>query len=163
GRRRADAEGDPRRRRVPLRLARRARPPRLRLRRQGDPPGAHPARGGGGRGDRLRRAPRRRRGRAGAQLLAPARRRAGRRPHPAPVAVALPHTFSLWQDDVMDGDLPRRHRPTAWSVFGANAAVLAGDALLPAAFEALADEPSPAVPRAVRILGRAVLDLVAGQ
>src|SRR5690606_27223968 len=82
---------------------------------------------------------------------------------PAAVADELAHTFSLLHDDVMDGDLTRRHRPTAWSVFGANAAVLAGDALLAAAFEALADEPSPAVPRAVRILGRAVLDLVAGQ
>ena len=37
---------------------------------------------------------------------------------PAAVAVELAHNFSLLHDDVMDGDLTRRHRPTAWSVFG---------------------------------------------
>ncbi|HEY8479660.1 MAG TPA: family 2 encapsulin nanocompartment cargo protein polyprenyl transferase [Spirillospora sp.] len=82
---------------------------------------------------------------------------------PAAVAVELAHNFSLLHDDVMDGDLTRRHRPTAWTVFGANAAILAGDGLLAAAFEALAAEPSPVVPRAVRTLSRAVVDLVAGQ
>ncbi|XRQ04781.1 family 2 encapsulin nanocompartment cargo protein polyprenyl transferase [Actinomadura welshii] len=82
---------------------------------------------------------------------------------PAAVAVELAHNFSLLHDDVMDGDLTRRHRPTAWSVFGANAAILAGDALLAAAFEVLAEAPDPVLPRAVRTLGRAVLDLVAGQ
>ncbi|MEU8803035.1 family 2 encapsulin nanocompartment cargo protein polyprenyl transferase [Spirillospora sp. NPDC048819] len=82
---------------------------------------------------------------------------------PAAVAIELAHNFSLLHDDVMDGDLTRRHRPTAWSVFGANAAILTGDALLAAAFEALAAEPSPVVTRAVRTLSRAVLDLIEGQ
>ncbi|WP_433479728.1 family 2 encapsulin nanocompartment cargo protein polyprenyl transferase [Spirillospora sp. CA-142024] len=82
---------------------------------------------------------------------------------PAAVAVELAHNFSLLHDDVMDGDVTRRHRPTAWTVFGTNAAVLAGDALLAAAYEMLAEEPSPAVARSVRVLARAVLDLVEGQ
>jgi geranylgeranyl diphosphate synthase, type I len=33
-------------------------------------------------------------------------------------AVELVHNFSLLHDDVMDADVTRRHRPTAWSVFG---------------------------------------------
>ncbi|MFI0479185.1 family 2 encapsulin nanocompartment cargo protein polyprenyl transferase [Actinomadura sp. 9N215] len=82
---------------------------------------------------------------------------------PAAVAVELAHNFSLLHDDVMDGDLTRRHRPTAWTVFGTGVAVLAGDALLAAAFEALARGAAPVVPRAVRTLGRAVVDLVEGQ
>ncbi|TMQ90220.1 polyprenyl synthetase family protein [Actinomadura soli] len=92
---------------------------------------------------------------------------------PAAVAVELAHNFSLLHDDVMDGDLTRRHRPTAWSVFGTGPAVLAGDALLAAAFEALASvdvtgerfpgEAALIVPRAVRTLGRAVIELVEGQ
>ncbi|MFI0404568.1 family 2 encapsulin nanocompartment cargo protein polyprenyl transferase [Actinomadura sp. 3N508] len=83
---------------------------------------------------------------------------------PAAVAVELAHNFSLLHDDVMDGDLTRRHRPTAWSVFGTGPAVLAGDALLAAAFEALANVADPAiVPRSVRTLGRAVIELVEGQ
>jgi geranylgeranyl diphosphate synthase type I len=54
---------------------------------------------------------------------------------PAAVAVELVHNFSLLHDDIMDGDVRRRHRPTAWMVFGLGPAILAGDALLAAAFE----------------------------
>ncbi|NEA26205.1 family 2 encapsulin nanocompartment cargo protein polyprenyl transferase [Actinomadura bangladeshensis] len=82
---------------------------------------------------------------------------------PAAVAVELTHNFSLLHDDVMDGDPTRRHRPTAWTVFGTNAAILTGDALLAAAYEVLAEDGSPAVAHAVRVLSRAVLDLVEGQ
>jgi geranylgeranyl diphosphate synthase type I len=82
---------------------------------------------------------------------------------PAAVAVELAHNFSLLHDDVMDGDLVRRHRPTAWTVFGGNAAILAGDALLACAFEAIAAARHPAATQTVRILGRAILNLVEGQ
>jgi geranylgeranyl diphosphate synthase type I len=54
---------------------------------------------------------------------------------PAAVAVELVHNFSLLHDDVMDNDVERRHRPTAWTVFGVPAAILAGDALLTLAVE----------------------------
>ncbi|WP_433334227.1 family 2 encapsulin nanocompartment cargo protein polyprenyl transferase [Spirillospora sp. CA-294931] len=82
---------------------------------------------------------------------------------PAAVAIELTHNFSLLHDDVMDGDTTRRHRPTAWTVFGENAAILAGDALVAAAFEVLAASPHPATVRAVRILSSAVIELVEGQ
>ncbi|MEU6037185.1 polyprenyl synthetase family protein [Actinomadura sp. NPDC047616] len=103
---------------------------------------------------------------------------------PAALAVELTHNFSLLHDDVMDRDRTRRHRPTAWSVFGANPAILAGDALLACAFESLAGAPSAWPPaghapaehgvakrvpaegvlaEGVRTLSRAVLDLVEGQ
>jgi len=82
---------------------------------------------------------------------------------PAAVAVELVHNFSLLHDDVMDGDLTRRHRPTAWSVFGRNPAILAGDALLTLAFDVLAGSGHPAAGPAARMLGAAVQDLVDGQ
>ncbi|WP_309237451.1 polyprenyl synthetase family protein [Actinomadura sp. BRA 177] len=82
---------------------------------------------------------------------------------PAAVAVELAHNFSLLHDDVMDGDPTRRHRPTAWTVFGTNAAILTGDGLLAAAYEVLAVADSKAVAHGVRILARAVIDLVEGQ
>ncbi|WP_344283561.1 polyprenyl synthetase family protein, partial [Actinomadura napierensis] len=82
---------------------------------------------------------------------------------PAAVAVELTHNFSLLHDDVMDGDRTRRHRPTAWTVFGVSAAILAGDGLLAGAYEALADAPSPDPAGAARVLSRAVLELVEGQ
>src|SRR5262245_55722612 len=57
---------------------------------------------------------------------------------PAAVAVELIHNFSLLHDDVMDGDETRRHRATAWTVYGVNAAILAGDALQALAVDVLA-------------------------
>ena len=82
---------------------------------------------------------------------------------PAAVAVELAHNFSLLHDDVMDGDLTRRHRPTAWSLFGEPTAILAGDALLACAFEVLAEGRHPAALQAGRTLARAVIALVEGQ
>lgn len=82
---------------------------------------------------------------------------------PAAVAVELVHNFSLLHDDVMDRDATRRHRPTAWSVFGSNAAILAGDALLTLAFDVLVSSGHSAAGEGVRMLSAAVLDLVNGQ
>ncbi|MDF5758542.1 family 2 encapsulin nanocompartment cargo protein polyprenyl transferase [Spongiactinospora sp. TRM90649] len=82
---------------------------------------------------------------------------------PAAVAVELTHNFSLLHDDVMDGDATRRHRPTAWAVFGRGPAILAGDALMTLAFDVLAAAGRPAARRAARILGSAVLELIDGQ
>ncbi|WP_229847292.1 polyprenyl synthetase family protein, partial [Kitasatospora griseola] len=48
---------------------------------------------------------------------------------PGGVSVELVHNFSLLHDDLMDGDETRRHRATAWTVFGPAQAVLVGDAL----------------------------------
>lgn len=82
---------------------------------------------------------------------------------PAALAVELVHSFSLLHDDVMDGDLTRRHRPTSWSVFGVNAAILAGDALLTLAFDVLTAGGHRAAPDAMRRLSAAVQELVEGQ
>ena len=82
---------------------------------------------------------------------------------PAAVAVELVHNFSLLHDDVMDGDLTRRHRPTAWTVYGSGAAILAGDALHSLAFDVLADSGHPHAQEGMRIISAAVLDLVDGQ
>ncbi|CAM3999529.1 family 2 encapsulin nanocompartment cargo protein polyprenyl transferase [Nocardiopsis rhodophaea] len=82
---------------------------------------------------------------------------------PAAVAVELVHNFSLLHDDVMDRDTTRRHRPTAWTVFGSGAAILAGDALLTLALDVLAAAAHPEAPRCVRTLSAAVQSLVGGQ
>ncbi|MFI9812978.1 family 2 encapsulin nanocompartment cargo protein polyprenyl transferase [Saccharothrix variisporea] len=79
---------------------------------------------------------------------------------PAAVAVELAHNFTLLHDDVLDRDRTRRHRPTAWAVFGVSAAILAGDALLALAADVLAGSDHPA---AARVLTRALLDLVDGE
>jgi geranylgeranyl diphosphate synthase type I len=82
---------------------------------------------------------------------------------PGALAVEFVHNFSLLHDDVMDGDTERRHRSTAWTVFGSSAAILAGDALLALAFETLLDgDPVRAQP-AQRSLARATQHLIVGQ
>jgi geranylgeranyl diphosphate synthase, type I len=82
---------------------------------------------------------------------------------PGALAVELVHNFSLLHDDVMDRDEERRHRPTAWTVFGSSAAILAGDALLALAFEALLDVAPARAHEAQRALAAATQQLIVGQ
>ncbi len=82
---------------------------------------------------------------------------------PSAVAVELVHNFSLLHDDIMDGDTERRHRPTAWTVFGSPAAILAGDALLALAQDILLEDGAPQGRWAARCLLAAVQRLIAGQ
>jgi geranylgeranyl diphosphate synthase, type II len=79
---------------------------------------------------------------------------------PAAAAVELVHTYSLVHDDLpcMDDDVERRGRPTVHVAFGEAVAVLAGDALLAAAFEALTSAGSGVDPARV---AAAVKDLAA--
>lgn len=48
---------------------------------------------------------------------------------PAAAALELAHNFTLLHDDIQDGDVERRHRPTVWSLWGVPQAILVGDAL----------------------------------
>ena len=82
---------------------------------------------------------------------------------PAAVAVELVHNFSLLHDDVMDNDTERRHRPTAWSVFGVPAAILAGDALLTLAVETVRLGYERTGSGVIGCLNQAVQDLIVGQ
>jgi geranylgeranyl diphosphate synthase type I len=82
---------------------------------------------------------------------------------PAAAAVELVHNHSLLHDDVMDGDLTRRHRRTAWSLFGVNPAILAGDALFALALDVLADSEQPDPAHTIRMLTTAVVNPLDGQ
>ena len=64
---------------------------------------------------------------------------------PAACAVEMIHAYSLIHDDLpaMDDDDLRRGRPTCHKAFDEATAILAGDALLPLAFETLAREIEP--------------------
>src|ERR1700679_3948399 len=79
------------------------------------------------------------------------------------LAVELVHNFSLLHDDIMDGDTERRHRPTAWTVFGVGPAILAGDALLALAQDLLLEDNAPQGVWTARCLSVAVQRLIAGQ
>ncbi|MEW2544816.1 family 2 encapsulin nanocompartment cargo protein polyprenyl transferase [Streptomyces sp. NPDC047002] len=79
------------------------------------------------------------------------------------VAVELVHNFTLLHDDVIDEDPTRRHRPTAWAVFGVPDAIVTGDAMLSLAVRLLAADPHPAAGAAVARLTECVIELCAGQ
>ena len=88
---------------------------------------------------------------------------------PFAAAVEMIHTYSLIHDDLpcMDNDDFRRGRPTNHKVYGEATAVLAGDALLTAAFSFLTKAPYSAEIRirAVEILSECAgeLGMVGGQ
>ncbi|GAA3010512.1 family 2 encapsulin nanocompartment cargo protein polyprenyl transferase [Kitasatospora albolonga] len=81
----------------------------------------------------------------------------------AAAAVELVHNFTLLHDDVIDRDLTRRHRATAWRAFGITEAILAGDAMHSLALRVLAEDGHPAAPAAIRRLADCVVELCAGQ
>jgi geranylgeranyl diphosphate synthase type I len=81
----------------------------------------------------------------------------------AAAAVELIHNFTLIHDDVMDADTLRRHRPTAWSVFGTTDAILAGDALQTLALMVLARDDHRVAPAAARRLMVCMIELCEGQ
>ena len=88
---------------------------------------------------------------------------------PFACAVEMVHTYSLIHDDLpaMDNDSLRRGRPTNHVVYGEATAILAGDALLTAAFDHLtrAELPAGQVVAAVACLSRAAgsAGMVGGQ
>lgn len=65
---------------------------------------------------------------------------------PAACAVEMIHAYSLIHDDLpaMDDDELRRGRPTNHVIFGEANAILAGDSLIPRAFEIMARDLKPA-------------------
>lgn len=78
---------------------------------------------------------------------------------PAAAAIELLHCYSLVHDDLpsMDDDDLRRGQPTVHKAFDEATAILAGDALLTLAFEAMADDGAHPLPetRARMTLGLA--------
>jgi geranylgeranyl pyrophosphate synthase len=76
------------------------------------------------------------------------------------VAVELVHMATLVHDDLVDGARMRRGRAAAWSAFGAEAALAAGDYLFARAFGELAATGDSA---AVAVLADACLCLARGE
>lgn len=79
------------------------------------------------------------------------------------VAVELAHNFTLLHDDVIDQDVRRRGRATAWAAFGTPDAIITGDAMMALALGLLAQDPHPAAARASARLTACVVELCAGQ
>jgi geranylgeranyl diphosphate synthase type I len=99
-------------------------------------------------------------------LVLAAVRALGGNPSPAvraAVAVELAHNFTLLHDDVIDEDPTRRHRATAWTVFGTSDAIIAGDAMMALALRLLAEDGHAASAAASARLAACIIELCAGQ
>jgi geranylgeranyl diphosphate synthase, type I len=87
---------------------------------------------------------------------------------PGAAAVELGHNFSLVHDDIEDGDLERRHRPTLWALHGIPQAVNTGDAMFALSRIALyrlteLGFPDSTVLRLMRLYDETCLRLCEGQ
>ena len=87
---------------------------------------------------------------------------------PGAAAVELGHNFSLVHDDIEDGDVERRHRPTLWTVHGVPQAINTGDTLFSLsriALHRLTDLgfPDRTVLRLMRLFDETCLALCEGQ
>lgn len=81
----------------------------------------------------------------------------------AAAAVELAHNFTLLHDDVIDEDVRRRGRATAWTVFGIPEAITTGDAMMALALRLLAQDAHPASAAASARLAACVIELCAGR
>ncbi len=79
------------------------------------------------------------------------------------LAMELVHNFSLIHDDIIDGDVERRHVPTVWAKFGVGPALIAGDGLLTLAFQILLEDPTAERVKATRALADATQAMIVGQ
>lgn len=87
---------------------------------------------------------------------------------PGAAAVELGHNFSLIHDDIEDGDVERRHRPTLWTIHGVPQAINTGDTLFSLsriALHRLSDLgfPDRTVLRLMRLFDETCLALCEGQ
>jgi geranylgeranyl diphosphate synthase, type I len=82
---------------------------------------------------------------------------------PGAVGVELIHNFSLIHDDLLDGDVERRHRRTVWAIWGPATAILTGDALVALAHEVVLEADSPTAGRAGLLLATTTRELTRGQ
>ncbi len=81
----------------------------------------------------------------------------------AAAAVEILHNFTLVHDDIMDNADARRGRPTVHRKWSVNDALLVGDELLGAAYEALLRTPGSAHRKLAGVLTQGLLDVCEGQ
>lgn len=82
---------------------------------------------------------------------------------PAATAIEMFHNFTLLHDDIMDNALVRRGRPSVFAKWGANVAILSGDAMLIVAYSHLQKCPKESLPQIFEIFNTMALQVCEGQ
>jgi len=82
---------------------------------------------------------------------------------PAATAVEVFHNFTLLHDDIMDHAPVRRGKPSVYAKWGADVAILSGDAMLICAYRLLRRTPDSLLPRVLDIFGKMAAEVCEGQ
>ena len=82
---------------------------------------------------------------------------------PAAVAVEVFHNFTLLHDDIMDNADMRRGKPSVYKRWGANVAILSGDAMMICAYKTLSKINPDKLPRVVDMFSSMALQVCEGQ
>lgn len=82
---------------------------------------------------------------------------------PAAYAIEMFHNFTLLHDDIMDNSLLRRNMPTVHAKWGANAAILSGDAMLIEAYKLLSGVAAEVLPEVLDIFNTTARGVCEGQ
>ena len=82
---------------------------------------------------------------------------------PAAMAVEVFHNFTLLHDDIMDHADLRRGRPTVHCQWGANAAILSGDAMSVMAYQLLQQAPAELLRQQLDAFNRLAMGVCRGQ
>ena len=81
----------------------------------------------------------------------------------AATAVEVFHNFTLLHDDIMDNAMMRRGKPSVYAKWGANVAILSGDAMLICAYRLLQRSPEALLPRLLNIFNKMAVEVCEGQ
>ena len=81
----------------------------------------------------------------------------------AATAVEVFHNFTLLHDDIMDNAMMRRGKPSVHAKWGANVAILSGDAMLICAYKLLRMSPEELLPQLLDIFNKMAAEVCEGQ
>ena len=82
---------------------------------------------------------------------------------PAAAALEVFHTFTLLHDDIMDNASVRRGKPSVFGKWGANSAILSGDAMMIYSYKLLQQTPVEYLPAVLGCFNHTALTVCEGQ
>ena len=82
---------------------------------------------------------------------------------PAAAALEMFHTFTLLHDDIMDNATVRRGKPSVYGKWGANSAILSGDAMMIYSYKLLQQTPVEYLPAVLGCFNYTALTVCEGQ
>jgi geranylgeranyl diphosphate synthase type II len=79
------------------------------------------------------------------------------------LGVEVFHNFTLLHDDIMDAAPLRRNRPTVYSKWNTNVAILSGDVMFAEAFRLVSEAPAPVLKPVIDVFLKAAVEVCEGQ